>query len=785
MRFTHKQNNISDEKIEQLSKGCRLSFPATKILVSRGEDTPEKVSRFLNPTLKDLFDPFLLNNLREVKDRIIEAVSLKKKILIFGDYDVDGISATAILHKYFSKKGADVSYFLPNRYEDGYGLTMETAQKVLDLYSPEFIITVDCGISGHKEVAFLKSKGVEVIVTDHHEIPETLPDCLVIDPKIAGQKYPFKELCGAGVALKIVQALGENLEEYLPICAIATVADIVELKSENRAIVVQGLKHIGKLPEGIKMMLRELKINELSSGDIAFKVAPKINAAGRMGDASIGLQLYISKDKKVLQESLMKLGEMNLMRQELCNRIYNDCISKLQGQNMSTSRCIILESSEWDSGLLGIVCARLTEEFNKPTFLFSNAGVLRGSVRSLNNINIHRVLSSCSSLLETFGGHSMAAGLTLKPENLDRFKQEVIQYLNNNFNEQDFIAVKEYDMELKPGEINLQFASELQRFEPFGCGNPRPVFKVEWKNTGFSAMKDYPQHLNIHISKDFSLLAFNQGHNKANFLFSERKTALVELQLNQFKGKTYLKGLVKNLDFSGCTTQAKDFIMANYIRQLAFNKREVKNPFTAYEDFDITAKTLLQSSKFGTLILVNTLESFYKIQPLVEEYGLQCHISQINDGYANNAVVIGLSGRKNLQNYNNFVFVEPVLHMDYLNNFALNIYLPKEHSIDKNLFKINTDREYFLNIYKKLKKDGERISVQNEYDYFQQFKKLNPDLKDFSYLQFTACILTFTELGFISIKTENTYQIIIEKTEKTPLNASNFYNRLNFITKTI
>ena len=278
MIIKKKNIEINDDEIYKLSKEIGHSFVVTKILASRGYDTIEKIQKFLSPKITDLHDPFLLKNMDIVTEKIKNALETKKKVLIFGDYDVDGISATAILYRFFASHGLVPQYFLPNRYEDGYGLTIETAQKVIDLYSPELIITVDCGISCYKEVDYLMSKGIDVVVTDHHEIPEILPSCPIINAKMLGQEYPFRELCGAGVALKIVQALGENLEEYLPICAIATIADIVSLTDENRAIVTCGLKLYDKLPKGVKMLIKEQKLKSVSSSEIAFRVAPKINA---------------------------------------------------------------------------------------------------------------------------------------------------------------------------------------------------------------------------------------------------------------------------------------------------------------------------------------------------------------------------------------------------------------------------------------------------------------------------------------------------------------------------
>ncbi|MDE6583745.1 MAG: single-stranded-DNA-specific exonuclease RecJ, partial [Clostridia bacterium] len=424
-------NKNADLSVEYAKKFNVL--PTTMYLIlSKGLSTEQEIEDYLS--VGQLLDPFLIRNMKQLCERIHLAKQLGDKVLIFGDYDVDGISATAIMLKTLKKLGIDAQYYLPNRYVDGYGLTCDVIDKIEKKYAPDLIITVDCGISCEKEVKYAKEKGIEICVTDHHEIPEVLPDTIVLNAKIEGQDYPFRELCGTGLAYKISEALlgQKKAEEFLPIAAIATIADIVTLTGENRNIVKRGLKSLDKLPVGLKLLFKEnkLALSSVTSTDIAFKIAPKINSSGRMGDAGDSLMLYMTEDTAVALSYIDKIKKHNQKRQELSTKIMEDCEKAISKIDLSTKRVICLASKVWDQGILGIACARLVEMYNRPVFLFSQVGdTLHGSGRSIDDINIHELLSSMPDILETFGGHTMAAGLTLKRKNYEDFCNRVNSFV--------------------------------------------------------------------------------------------------------------------------------------------------------------------------------------------------------------------------------------------------------------------------------------------------------------------------------------------------------------------
>ena len=497
--------NKDADKVQLFAEKFNLSPRITDLILSRGVNTEEKFEEFLNPSV--MHNPFLLKDMSRLVERVKLAKELNDKVLIFGDYDVDGVSATAIMLKALAQFGVKADYYLPNRFIDGYGLTKAVIDKVSNEFEPNLIITVDCGISCAEEIEYAKTLGIDIAVTDHHEIPEIIPDTIVVNAKLSNQEYPFKELCGTGVAFKFAEALlgKAEAEQFLPIVAIATIVDIVPLVDENRTIVSRGLKLCDKyLPIGLKMMFKEygISLQSPNSTSISFKIGPKLNASGRMGDASDSLKIYFETDLIKLKKYLDKIKTHNLKRQEICNNIYEDCELALSKMDLKNQRVITLASKNWDKGVLGIVCSRLVEKYHKPVFLFVQEGnMLSGSGRSINDINIHELLSSLKDILETFGGHSMAAGLSLKLENYELFSQKINSFALNSIAEDVFIPIEYYDQEVTEEEITDGFVKELMILEPFGCGNPRPKFKIVAQNIEIVPLKRLPQHANIKIGK--------------------------------------------------------------------------------------------------------------------------------------------------------------------------------------------------------------------------------------------------------------------------------------------
>ena len=782
MIFKAKETIKGVAQIKEFAKQEKLQYKTAQILMQRGVDTHEKFVEFTNPTLKQLRDPFLLLNMEKCCKRIQEAIDNNESVLLFGDYDVDGISAVAILYKFLKDKITNLNYFLPNRYEDGYGLTIDSSKKVIDKFHPNLIITVDCGISCANEVEYIKSLDVDIIITDHHEIPEVIPNTIVVDPKLPNQNYGFEGLCGAGVAMKVVEAFvgRQNLDEYLPICAIATVSDIVPLVDENRAIVKLGFAKQELLPLGIKMLLNDLKIRDITSQSVSFKIAPKLNAAGRMGNAYHSLFLYISSDVKVLKNSLKSVDELNTERQKLSQEIYDDCLKIIKQNRLYTKKAIILKSSKWDSGLLGIACARLVDDFYKPVFLFSDVdGILKGSVRSTDLINIHEVLSTCNNYLETFGGHSMAAGLSLKVDYFDEFKEQIFEYLEKNTTEKFYRPVRTYDVSIKPEEVTVELAKELEILEPVGCDNPNPIFLINYKDAYASKMPNFDNHINVTIDKTLKFVAFNSAEYIDDYIYSELKQTLFEIQLNKFNGKYFLKGIIKKTLFNGYGKNLQELAYGRILKQYKTGKK-----FERYIDFfaDNQVKVLfdkLLNKQNGTAIVIYNNNTYLKYKNLLGKYNLNYYIGGSQSKFEENCVVFALDNIEDISTYHNVVFLDTLQKTDFLSNFGGEIYAIKNGITE--LPKFDFSRDAFGKVYNAIKNTIKQFNnYNNELELYWLIKRNNPQLQKFTYAKFIACLYTFLELKIIKKNEENNC-LWIDDSIKTSLDNSDFYNSLKFI----
>ncbi len=792
--------NYDENAIANISKQFNLSPQVVKILFSRGYNSYDQIKKFINPSLNDLHDPFLLKDMDRAVSRIKKAISNKEKVLIFGDYDVDGVSASAILIKYFASIGFYVDYYLPNRYIDGYGLTNEVIDKVKNKYNPSLIITVDCGISCYKEVAYAKTQGIEIIVTDHHDIPEILPDTIVVNAKLPNQKYPFSQLCGTGVAFKLVQALSglEEAKKYLGICAVATIADIVPLVDENRAIVYWGLKNLEQtLPQGVKMLLKDNKLGfNASATDIAFRLAPKINAAGRMGDPTVALKLYLKEDKKVLKYTIEDLNNQNLQRQALCNKVYEDASKRLKTINLSKYNAIVLFSKDWDSGILGIVSARIASEYNKPTVLFSEVGdELKGSARSINDINICETISNIKEVVEAFGGHKMAAGLTIKTKHFNSFIRSLNDELQKNYTPDDYLPRKEYDFKIDAVEINEKLIADLEVLEPCGCGNPKPLFCLTFDKVNVSSMPNHPNHINI-LSKNFNIVAFNSSSYSNLLKNSTEQNIIVELQMSEFKGKKYLKGVAKDIITSDITKpKNNDIVYGEYIKQLfIFNKnQEAKPRYINYSKSDLSKLiSSAQKDKLGTLFVASTYETYQQFVSQNQNLKLSHNLFEITEDSGVNMIILSPINFNKYNQFNKIIFLDPVLDAQYLNQISqqtyAKIFVPQYKKVNTNIFKgISSDRKVFGEYFKMLSQFAtKQISFENELSLFKTLKALNPHFKAISFKQFIFCLYTFIELGIFTIESDADFYTIIEnKMVFANLNTSIFYNSVNLILSTL
>ncbi len=516
------------------------------VLYSRGITTVKDIKRFLSPGKHNFLDPFLLSGMRAAVARIKEAKMADELVLVYGDYDADGISATAILYKALTEFGLRVKTAIPNR-EDGYGLNLSIIESLAEDEPIDLVITVDCGISNVQEVEEIKDLGIDVIVTDHHEIPDVLPDTLCINPKLDGDKS-FDGLCGAGVAFKLACALiGESAYKYLDFVALATVADSMELISENRDLVYEGLKLFqgGKIRPLFAELLSANNYKEVTAQTLAYSLAPRINAAGRMGDAQCALKLFLTDNPSEIYDYSVKLNEYNLERQAECDKLYRLAKQKVASIG-ATKNVIMLYDESWRTGFVGIVAARLAEEYSRPVIIFAgHGGILKGSARSVDGINVFDAISSAKELLVEFGGHSQAAGVAITVEKFQAFYDRVDDYLAKKYDKEFFMPKIYAETEITES-FSMKFAKELERLEPYGVGNKKPLFTATIGAVSAQPLKPNSPHVNFK-TPILEMLKFG-GVDSIELLEAPiEKKVVFEINLSVYGHQTYLKGMVKDV----------------------------------------------------------------------------------------------------------------------------------------------------------------------------------------------------------------------------------------------
>lgn len=477
MEYNLKQRctDYNEKAIKDIGKELKISKKFAEILYYRGIKTPEEAFDFLNPSIKRLNSPFLFRDMNRAVKLIKDHIAERSKICIYGDYDVDGVSGSAILYKCLKSLHAEVDCILPSRDEHGYGLSTEAVDKIADY---NLLITVDCGITNVNEIKLAKDLGLDVIVTDHHECPQILPpaDC-VINPKAKDETYPFKYLCGAGVAFKLSEALiGKKAYSYMDVAATATIADMVPLVVENRIIAKFGIERLNSDPNmGLSCLIKRVlpKNKYIDSQNIAYMLAPRINAAGRIAKSDAAFNLLIAEEAKTAGRLADELCRLNEERQKRQEKVIKEATAL--EQKYPSDRIIIHGSDKWDVGIIGLGASKLAEKYNKPAVLFGKSGEFwTGSARSIDGVNILDVLRTREDLYEKFGGHAGAAGLTVSGNYIEKIKESADKYLNENFDESVFIPTKYYDIKLKLSDLTSELTEEFKRLEPYGFGN-KPV----------------------------------------------------------------------------------------------------------------------------------------------------------------------------------------------------------------------------------------------------------------------------------------------------------------------
>ena len=514
-----------------------------ELLLDREIDTPEKIERYLHPKREDLLDPMLMQDMDKAVNVIRDAIEKHEEITVFGDYDVDGVTATAILLTYLRKQGAQVGFYIPDRHGEGYGLNIAAIEQIAT--HSKLLITVDCGITCAAEVARAKELGMRVIVTDHHQLGTQIPECEAVLNPLLGH-YPFRRLCGAGVAFKLVQAMGgtEAIEPLWELAALATIADIVPLMDENRVIVYYGLAAMAATQRPGLIALMEsagVDLQKVSSSDVAFRMAPRINAGGRLALASRGVQLLTTRRMDTAREIAEELNQDNIRRRELEIEIFQQADEMTRQQiDFMNERAIVVCGEGWNPGVIGLAASRLVEKYKWPTILLSRDGdICVGSARSIPGVNIHEAMSTCRDLFIRFGGHAQAAGLTIEAKNVPEFKRRLSEAIREQAAPEAFIPTEEYDLELELSEMTEAFVDAFSAMQPTGFGNPAPVFCVRGVHTtDVRTIGKDGAHLRMRLAQGSdmrSAIGFRMGDRAANL--PEVIEAIITLSINVWQDK--------------------------------------------------------------------------------------------------------------------------------------------------------------------------------------------------------------------------------------------------------
>lgn len=539
------KGNKDQESIEKLVKETDYSKTFLTICCQRGLNTKEKIENFIHASQQRLHDPFLMNDMEKAVSRIEKAIKKGEKIFVYGDYDADGITSTALLVDALRTLGGQVAYYIPHRMRDGYGPNLKKYQEIIEEDQPELLITVDNGIAGHDALALAKKRQLDVIVTDHHEIPQTLPEAYaLVHPALKMAAYPFPSLAGVGVAYKVVAALDSELaSNYLDLVAIGTVADLVPLLDENRALVQLGLQ---SLRQGTRLGLHALmstsgvRLQEVDETSIGFQLAPRLNALGRIGDANKAVELLLTDDLACAGDIAQRIEESNHLRKKLVAEITESAQSMIDDLDLERDYIIVLGHQDWHPGVVGIVASRIVEIYQRPTILLAidrEEKYAKGSGRSVQGFNLYEACLAVKELTTQFGGHEMAAGLTLPAEKIDAYRRAINDQIDLT---QVSPPLLEADLALEPRDITIELIEELDLLRPFGTANEVPQFMIndvvakEVKSVG--AQHAHLKLLLVAQEKQTDVIAFNQGHLEKALPEHGDLSIYGHLELNEWNG---------------------------------------------------------------------------------------------------------------------------------------------------------------------------------------------------------------------------------------------------------
>ncbi len=589
-------NSEADTVITEISQKLGISEVIARLIYNRGYQSVESAEKFINPTENILHSPFEMKDMEKAVERIEHAVSFGERITVYGDYDVDGVTSVTLLYLYLSSLGADVDYYIPLRAKEGYGVSL-SAIDTLHENGTQLIITVDTGITATREVEYAKTLGIDTVVTDHHECHGELPDaCAVVNPHRPDCDYPFCELAGVGVVFKLVCGLeilknkeaeeSESVrgicERYIDLVAVGTISDVMPLIDENRVIVKKGLEIINNKPRmGLEALIeaannasvtrpatgvaeKNVKKRKINTGYVSFSLAPRINAAGRISSASKAVELLLSEDAERAEKLAAELCDINLQRQREENSIAEEAYRRIEEtHDFKKDKVIVIENDSWQQGIIGIVSSRITEKYGLPSILISFDGATdgdsdphdigKGSGRSVKGINLVEALDHCKEHLVQFGGHELAAGLSVMRCNISLFRKMINDYARERFSDDIFTMKCEADCSLSVDELTMNAAEEIEMLEPLGVANPTPEFLVRELTLERIISMGAGKHSKLMLSygnKSFTAVCFGMPASTMTYHFGEKIDILCQLSINEYRGQRSLQLIAQDIRLS-------------------------------------------------------------------------------------------------------------------------------------------------------------------------------------------------------------------------------------------
>ena len=764
--FSAEQLNI----ISVLARETGLTEEITRILYARGVDTAQKIRRFMHPSERNFLSPFLMKGMQEAVELITQARDEGRTVAVFGDYDADGICASAIMYYALREFGVDVHVYVPERV-DGYGLSEESIDKIFEECNPELFITVDCGISCAKEAQYIYELGSDVIVTDHHELPEVLPDCIIVNPKLQDD-YPYDNLCGAGVAFKLACALlGKAAYKYLDFATLATVADSVPLLGENRDIVTEGLKVFNNNLRPCFSYLLGKTVDAITAQTLAFNIAPRVNAAGRMGDAQAAFQLFISEDETEIYDLSVKLCAYNTERQKCCDELYASAKQKLTEKG-AYGNVIMLSDESWNAGFVGIVAARIAEEYNRPTLLFVHHGdMLKGSARSIENINIFTALKNCSHLIEEFGGHAQAAGINIRLDNFEALEAALNEEIASTYTPKDFEQILFVSEEIS-APFSEKFAKELMAMEPYGVGHRRPLFAISAGACTARAVKPMSPH--ISIKSDFIELMYFSGAKHLKIIESDvRKHFVFEINVSRFRGREYIKGYVRDLLYDGRTGRgAAESIFANAISRSYTEAVDVDPIELNTEQTKALIKQKAAECAYGLCLIVSDRRTLRYYENL-EEFG--CDLFYPSSRNLANSLIVSPAPDAPLSGYRDFIFLDTPSDFNITALAGKQIYVNGEICGYTMFEGLDVARESLLEIFSALRRDVNLLSGDTVEEIAYACDGLGFDKREFIF-----ALNVFEELGLVA---RGEGKLTVYRGVKAELSDSAIYRKVCLLQK--